>query len=193
MPTADCLPDTWADLFLIHSSLIPSSCTNQNNRRNIARPRTASKQTAPLNGPILLLFYLDELTTLIWLGVVPHIAIDIFLGSTFIGCFIRRIFSSQCNVVHQLPRPVAIIVHSKSSQNTHIARTYYKFRTKEKSKHTKQTHFQRWSRVARQIKLQLNKQHHALVTTKITQSTYCLTNLDAQKLSSYASSLKNDV
>lgn len=48
-------------------------------------------------------------------GVATHLAMEIWLGTSFVYHFICKIFPSERNVVFWTSQPVAILAHTKTS------------------------------------------------------------------------------
>lgn len=69
-----------------------------------------------MENEILLHVRFDALCALIWLGIIPILAVDTLLGISFKNCIIREIFSSKCKPVPWGSHPVSIFVSSKFSK-----------------------------------------------------------------------------
>lgn len=78
---ANYLLDTGAGVNQICSSMLPPCWTNRIKRQNVRQVQTATKQLLTLDGLILLHLHLGKLSTRIWFGVDPHIAVETLLGT----------------------------------------------------------------------------------------------------------------
>lgn len=66
---------------------------------NIASVRTAAQQPSRMHGKILLYIQFGALIVRIWFGIVPNLAVDILLSSSFIDRIFCGIFLSEQKVV----------------------------------------------------------------------------------------------
>lgn len=92
MHTAVALLDIEAGVNFIHSALIILERKSSAKKESLLRLRTATKQPPQIKGLIVLRLRLRDPRTRVWFGVAPKLAVNILLGTAFIGRFIRGIF-----------------------------------------------------------------------------------------------------
>lgn len=109
--------DNKAVEYFRRSSMLPT-CRNHCIRRdNVPQRRAATKQPLPDGGLIGLLLGLGELSTRVWFGVVPHLAVFILPGTAFQNHFARGFFPSECKMFSWPSKPVAIVLQTGLSKS----------------------------------------------------------------------------
>lgn len=87
--------DTKARLSLVNMNLIFQPWQHLIKRGSLLKISIATEQTLHVEGKILLHVRLGSFCVGVRLGVVPNLAVDMFLGTPFIGRSTRRIFLSE--------------------------------------------------------------------------------------------------
>lgn len=97
--TATCLLHTEDGINFFNPTLLSSQRTNCVKCRKIPHLCRATQESLRLEGTILLQVGLGDLRVRVWLGIVNNLAVDMLLGTYFIDCCIRRIFSAERNAL----------------------------------------------------------------------------------------------
>lgn len=71
--------------------------------------RTTTHEPLRMEETILLHVRLDYLCVIVWFDIVLYLAVDMLLSTSFIDCFIRKIFRSERKFVLRRFHPVAIL------------------------------------------------------------------------------------
>lgn len=90
MHTAKCLFNTGSGVSLIRFSIKLLRWTNGIKRQEISQLRTGTLRPLPIEKLILLLPRINKLSTCTWSWIASHLAVEIFLGTSFIDRFIWR-------------------------------------------------------------------------------------------------------
>lgn len=84
----------------------------QNRKSAIAQLRSSTEKPIALEGTMLLFGQKGGLCVRVWFEVVANLAVDIFLGASFVHRYIRGLFCSEKKVVAWHSSPVLIIARN---------------------------------------------------------------------------------
>lgn len=143
---------------------MPSSYINHLRRRNVQQLRTGNDKFLPVDRLMLLNLGLGKQSTSIRFRVALHFAVTILLDISFIHRLICGHFLAESKVVPWHSAPVAILTHKRNSLNTRSANmvSHNLEQTSLHDVHHKTDYDV--VKVARQVVLQSNTQHHVLAT-----------------------------
>lgn len=109
---ATCLLDTVAGVKLINFSLINTSWKSRIKLESTSKLRTETRRPVRLDGLNFLHLRIHDISTCVSLGCVPHLAVNIFIGTAIIGRFIREIFPVQRKFVSRQLPPFALLTRN---------------------------------------------------------------------------------
>lgn len=84
-----CLPDMGAGLNLINKAFLKREWLPNIKKQQLPSQRTATEEPISLDGTILLSIQLSNLSSRVWFGVVPNLAVEILPRTLFIDRYIN--------------------------------------------------------------------------------------------------------
>lgn len=120
LPATERLLDTGAERNLSQTKFIHQDYMSRNKHKDLSKLLTATMEPVRLHETILLHLRIGDLTARVWSGIVPILAVDVLLGTSFIDLFVRSNFPSERKVVPWYSQLVGILVNSKrEARNDH--------------------------------------------------------------------------
>lgn len=93
------LLDTRSGLSFVNKTLTPQPWKHRIQQGSLTKLRTATKQLVQVEGRILFYVRFESIHTKVWFGIVPSLAVEMLLDTSFIDIFTRGIFPFERKVV----------------------------------------------------------------------------------------------